>query len=232
MKKKIYLKNALWTFSKNVPKEFDKHIKKSIPLYELSHHLTLNLSDFFLNNNSNAIDIGSSTGSFLKKLSKYNKKKIQLTGIDIEKNMVSFAKKNNSTEKIKYIYGDYLKCKFPFKSKMITSFYTLAFIDAGNRQKIFNKIYKDLSWGGAFIFFEKVRAPDAKFQDITTTLYNDFKLNNGLNYKEIIEKTRSLKGVMDPFSSSENFKMLKRAGFNDYMTILKYLNFQGFFAIK
>ena len=30
----------------------------------------------------------------------------------------------------------------------------------------------------------------------------------------------------------QNYKMLKNAGFDDYMTIFKYLNFQGFLAIK
>ena len=232
MKKKINLKNASWTFSKNIPHQFEAHIKKSVPLYDLSHDLTINLSDFFLNDNSSAIDIGSSTGLFLKKLSRHNNKKVKLIGIDIEKKMVDYAKKKNLDKKIRYVCGNYLKKKFKLKIKMITSFYTLSFIDASDRQRVFDKIYKDLNWGGAFIFFEKVRAPDAKFQDITSTLYNDFKLKNGLNHREIVEKTRSLKGVMDPFSSGENLKMLKRAGFKDYMTILKYLNFQGFFAIK
>ena len=37
---------------------------------------------------------------------------------------------------------------------------------------------------------------------------------------------------MDPFSSNANFEMLKRAGFKDVMSILKFLNFEGFLAIK
>mgnify|MGYP005999120603 CR=1 FL=1 len=45
-------------------------------------------------------------------------------------------------------------------------------------------------------------------------------------------KSKSLKGVMDPFSSSANFDMLKRAGFKDIMTVLKFVNFEGFLAIK
>ena len=42
----------------------------------------------------------------------------------------------------------------------------------------------------------------------------------------------SLKGVMDPFSSAANLQMLKRAGFKDIVSILKFLNFEGFLAIK
>ena len=95
----------------------------------------------------------------------------------------------------------------------------------------FNK-YKNLNWSGAFIMFEKVRAPDARFQDITMQIYNDYKIEQGFTSEEIISKSMSLKGVMDPFSSNANFEMLKRAGFKDIMSILKFLNFEGFLAIK
>ena len=82
-------------------------------------------------------------------------------------------------------------------------------------------------WGGGFLFFEKVRAPDARFQDMTTTMYND-KLNQGFNEKEILNKTKSLKGVLEPFSSKANIQLLKRAGFKDIMCIFKFINFEGF----
>ena len=37
---------------------------------------------------------------------------------------------------------------------------------------------------------------------------------------------------MDPFSSEANKNMLKRAGFKDIVTILKFVNFEGFLAVK
>ena len=80
--------------------------------------------------------------------------------------------------------------------------------------------------------FEKVRAKDARFQDMTNQIYENFKLDQGFTYKEILSKSLSLKGVMEPFSSDANLKMLKRAGFKDIITILKFLNFEGFLAIK
>ena len=48
--------------------------------------------------------------------------------------------------------------------------------------------------------FEKIRANDARFQDIFSIIYNDFKLKNGYSPDEIINKTKSLKGVLEPFS--------------------------------
>ena len=72
----IKVGNSSWTFSGNVAQNFDNHISKSVPYYNWSHQLGLNISDFFLKNNSNVYDIGCSTGSFLGLLSKRYSKKI------------------------------------------------------------------------------------------------------------------------------------------------------------
>ena len=34
-----------------------------------------------------------------------------------------------------------------------------------SRQLFINKIYNSLNWGGALILYEKIRGPDARFQD-------------------------------------------------------------------
>jgi tRNA (cmo5U34)-methyltransferase len=77
-----------------------------------------------------------------------------------------------------------------------------------------------------------VRGADARFQDIITALYNDYKLRAGYTPDEIINKSRSLKGVLEPFSTQGNLDMLRRAGFVDINTVQKYLCFEGFLAIK
>ncbi len=108
----------------------------------------------------------------------------------------------------------------------------MQFINPSLRQELFNRIFSSLNWGGAFIMFEKVRARDARFQDIATATYNEFKLNNGYKAQEIFNKTRSLKGILEPFSTRGNSELLDRAGFKDYMQVFKYICFSGFLAIK
>ena len=44
---KIQVKNASWSFGKKVPKNFAKHIKRSVPFYSEGHEIILQLSDFF-----------------------------------------------------------------------------------------------------------------------------------------------------------------------------------------
>ena len=118
------------------------------------------------------------------------------------------------------------------KNDFLISFFTIQFIHPKHRQDLINKIYNSLNWGGAFLFFEKVRYNDARFQDIFTTLYNDYKLIMGYSPDEIINKTRSLKGILEPFSTKGNLDMLKRAGFVDITSIIKDISFEGFLAIK
>ena len=73
---------------------------------------------------------------------------------------------------------------------------------------------------------------DARFQDILTQTYSEYKLSQGFSSNEIISKSRSLKGVLEPFSTYGNIQLLKRSGFKDIMTVFKYGCFEGFLAIK
>ena len=89
-----------------------------------------------------------------------------------------------------------------------------------------------MNWGGAFFLIEKVRGPDARFQDMLNQLYIDYKLKEGYSPDEILNKSKSLKGILEPFSTKGNLELLKRAGFKDITTIFKYAFFEGFLAIK
>lgn len=230
--KKIKLKTNKWTFKNSrVVKNFDSHILNSIPLYKESHLLTSSLSNFFLKDNSIFFDIGCSTGTLINSVSKINSgKKIKYFGIDNSKEMINHAKKKK-IKNCKFFYGDIVKKKIP-KCDMIVSSYTMQFIQPKNRQLLFNKIFKSLNWGGAFVMFEKIRGKDARFQDIMNFLYFDFKSDNYFAPVDILNKEKSLRGVLEPYTIKSNIEFLKRAGFKDTTTILQYINFVGFLAIK
>ena len=193
------------------------------------------LSDFFLFSGSTCYDIGCSTGNLLIKLAKYsNKNQIKFNGLEIEKKMYSLAKKNIKKTKIKNIKiynGDIKKIKLK-KSNLIISYYTMQFIHPSHRQQVFNKIFKSLNWGGAFIIFEKVRGNDARFDNIINSLYYDFKEDKKFIPNEIFNKSKSLRGVLEPFSDYGNMGLLKRAGFKDIQTVFHHLCFKGYLCIK
>ena len=190
------------------------------------------MSDFFVKDNSTLIDIGSSTGTLIKKLNeRHNHKKIKLIGIEPEKSMIKKASQKNKNRNVKFVNKTIEKFKIP-KSDLISAIYTIQFIPPSRRQDVFNKIFKNLNWGGSFFLFEKVRGPDARFQDILTATYNDYKLDQGYSHLEIAKKSISLKGVLEPFSSKANIDYLKRAGFKDIIIIFKYICFEGILAVK
>ena len=145
--------------------------------------------------------------------------------------MFSFAKSKIKEKNIKILNKDINSIKLK-KSNLIISYYTLQFIHTSIRQEILTKIYKALNWGGAFIIFEKIRGNDARFDNILNSLYMDFKEKNNLNSKDILNKSKSLRGVLEPFSDFGNLGLIKRAGFKDVQTIMQSLCFKGYLCIK
>jgi tRNA (cmo5U34)-methyltransferase len=229
----IEAKNARWTFGGNVCKQFDEHVSRSVPLYSEGHNHILELSDFFATEGSRIYDLGCSTGTLSSSIAKrHSDKMVQVVAIDSEEQMIREAKAK---------FGDLDNCSFQVADlrnaqlqacDLVIIYYSMQFIQPKFRQDIFDRVYSALNWGGALMLFEKVRAPDARFQDIVTQLYTEFKISQGFTSDEIIAKSRSLKGILDPFTSAANIEFLERAGFVDICVTMKFLCFEGFLAIK
>ena len=228
--------NAAWNFGGDTPKHFEDHVSKSVPYYADGHEIVLATSDFFVKGDSVCYELGCSTGALTRRLARRHPASVRWVGIDVEPNMIDQAKKyvaetTPGARKLEYVVDDILT--YPYESSdFMVAYYTVQFVHPRVRQELFNRIYQSLNWGGAFMLFEKVRAPDARFQDMASSLYVDYKLSKGYDAQEIIGKSKSLKGVLEPFSSAGNIDMLKRAGFADIMTIFKHVCFEGFFCIK
>ncbi len=230
----IKMREASWSFGGKTARSFTNHVKRSVPFYDTGHDLIARLSDFFIKEKSVCYDLGASTGVLLKKLALRHRHKPHITwiGIDREPNMTRQAKKEaGKVNNIKFVTDDIAKGRLR-KSDLIVSYYTIQFVPPHVRQDVFNKIYASLNWGGGFILFEKVRACDARFQDMMQALYTDYKLERGYSTGEIVAKAKSLKGVLEPFSTQGNMDFMKRAGFVDVMSVFKYVCFEGFLAIK
>ena len=229
----IAAENARWSFD-GISGAFDDHVRRSVPLYEEGHELACRLSDYFVSAGSVVYDIGTSTGVLARKLADWNdgKPNLRVVGIDPVASMVEHAQRaHGRRDDLKFVCADALAFDYE-KASLFTSYYTVQFVHPQVRQALVDRIYERLHWGGALILFEKVRAPDARFQDYMSQVYTDFKLRNGYDEKEIVGKTRSLKGVLEPFSTNGNIEMLQRAGFKDVMTVQKRVCFEGFLAVK
>ena len=138
---------------------------------------------------------------------------------------------SNKGSRARFVLAD--ACRYDYQpSDLIVAYYTVQFVRPRQRQGLIDALFSALNWGGALLIFEKVRAPDARFQDLCTGLYNNFKRGHDFSPAEIMAKSDSLRSVLEPFSSTANIDMLRRAGFADVMSVFKQVCFEGFLAIK
>ena len=230
----ITAKRSAWSFGSEVAEAFPEHAERSIPCYREGHELISYLSDFFVAPDSTVYDLGCSTGELLRQLAEHNKHKpgVRWIGLDREPAMIERARNTCAgAENVEFHCEDILTCALE-GTDLIIAYYTIQFVEERRRQALFDRIYQALNWGGAFVLFEKVGAPDARFQDMMSCLYREYKQRRGFSSEEILNKELSLKGVLKPFSTAGNLGLLERAGFVDVMTVMKYVSFEGFLAIK
>jgi len=230
----IDTERAGWHFGGDVADTFVDHVRQSVPYYDAGQDLVCQISDYFCLPDSTCYELGVSTGQLIKKLARHHAHKpgVNWIGVDQEQNMVEKGREHCADVPNITLHHDDVMLFDYEKSDFMVSYYCIQFIPPRHRQELFTKIYERLNWGGAFVLFEKVRGPDARFQDMMVALYNDFKVRNGFAAEEILNKTNSLKGVLEPFSTEGNLGLLRRAGFSDIMTVMKYVCFEGFLAIK
>lgn len=230
---RISAANASWTFSGEVPENFDVHVRRSVPFYDQGHELIVQVSDWFVTERSVIYDLGCATGRLSGLLAERHAAKApRILAVDADAGMLAQARSTCAdTAGIELVEADLSELSLE-PCDLVVAYYTLQFVRPRWRQQVFDRIYQALTWGGAFVLFEKVRAPDARFQDLATDLYTERKLRHGFTEAEIVNKARSLKGVLEPFSTQGNLDLLARAGFVDVMTLFKYVCFEGFIAIK
>lgn len=219
-----------WTFKdREVVNKFDNHVRQSVPLYEVFHSQIRSYSMYYIQSNSKVVDVGCSTGHLLSDIQKNsNKKHVEYIGIDTSPQMIEFCEENHEGTFIndEALYYEFEDCSF------ITSVLCLQFCEKEERKQIIKSIYNGLKQDGAFVMVEKVKTNILDIHDMYNDLYYDFKRNQGLTDKEILDKNSSLRGVMKPTTLEANILMLQEVGFKKIDIFFKYNNFVGIIAVK
>ena len=217
-----------WEFNEEVARCFDKHVRQSVFMYEEFHNSIINMSKFFIEDNTNILDVGTSTGELLMKLP-YNPT-CRYIGIDTEKGMINKAQEKLE-DKYELQVGNILNYNI-VNCSLITMVLVLQFIKNKDKESALQNIYNSLNEGGAFIFVDKIKTPVLDIHDMYNDLYYDFKRENGLTDTEIIDKNVSLRGVQKCLTVEENIQLMKNVGFKNLDIFLKYNNFVGIIALK
>jgi len=212
---------------------FDNHIDKSIRGYSHLWGDILTLSKYFIEDYTQVVDIGCSTGKLLKGMIEQNNEHIpnaQYTGIEIEDDFYGdYTFDENKHEQLSYFRGDVRDYNFQ-NCSLVTSIFTLQFMSPKDRQDIINKIHSGLNTGGAFIFSEKTFSCNPRIQDMMTFTFYDYKRKN-FSDKEILDKEVQLRHMMKLNSKTELYEMLNTAGFEVH-NFWQNFNFMGAIALK
>ena len=235
--------NNKWEFNEEVASCFGDMITRSVPQYHIIQDLIIDLINSYISNNNiealSVVDLGCSNGLMIKKLCdnlKNKLNKLSIVGIDNSEPMIKEAKEFLKTEidldLVKLLNANIMNSSFCDKFNIITSVLTLQFVPTIQRPKIVKQAYKSLKDNGIFIMVEKVIAEDKDIDKILVDNYYKLKYSNGYTKEQVESKRQSLDGVMTPMTSSFNKELLKQAGFTKIDSFWRYLNFEGYIAIK
>lgn len=232
----IRAKAAAWEFNKEVAIAFDSHVSKSVPYYQETHQVVVEMSDWFVSDGSVVYDLGCSTGTLISDLVRRHaaiNRDVRFIGLDKSEPMLEQAQKNlEGYRNVELLRGDALTHQFANGVSMVYSLYTLQFVDPLHRQALIQRIYNCLAPRGAFVLVEKVLDHDPVVEDIFIHLHWSKKAQMGFDVTEIYAKAQSLRGVLVPYTVEENKHLLENAGFRRISTFFQWCNFIGFLAIK
>lgn len=219
---------------------FDNHIEKSIRGYNHLHDDIVNLSRYFVEDFTNVVDIGSSTGKTIEAMAIQNEDfapRVSYVGVELAEGFraemegrfallrVGFPQTNFDFE-----FGDIREYYFN-NCSLVTSLFTLQFMPPKDREQVIKNIYDGLNPGGAFIFAEKTVAETGRFQDMFTFTFYDYKRKN-FTEKDIMQKEVTLRNMLKPNTWAEIEDMLRSAGFKNVQPFWQNFLFVGAIAVK
>ena len=212
---------------------FDNHINQSIRHYSDLWNDVLSMSQYFVEDYTNVVDIGCSTGKLLKAMIAQNTfaPAASYIGVEVEPDFYDVLDEDErNIPNLHYEKTDIRSFHFG-NCSLVTSIFTLQFMPQRDRQDVIDCIYNGLQKGGAFIFAEKTVSESARIHEIRTFTYYDFK-RESFTTDDIMDKERTLRHMMKPNTRSELIDMVSRAGFEHVDSFWQNHAFTGFIAIK
>lgn len=208
---------------------FDSHISNSIRGYDFLWDDILKLSEYFVEDKTNVVDIGCSTGKFIKKMALQNNFcNCNYIGIekeeDFHEDLLSLEDYN-----IEFFLDDVREFLFQ-NCSFITSIFTLQFLPIKDRYQLFQSVFNGLNSGGAFVFAEKIFSNNPRVQEMMTFLHYEYKRKN-FSTDQILDKEKELRHMLKPNTELEISQMCAKIGF-DITPFWRNHNFVGFICIK
>jgi tRNA (cmo5U34)-methyltransferase len=223
-----------FSFARNAG-DFEEHIHQSIRGYADLRNDCLNFSKYFVENDTTVLDLGCSTGRFLRDLWEHNSERApaaRYVGIDIEPAFEGYWE-NHRAPNLAFHTGDIRTFTGYDRLSFVTSIFSLQFIPERDRLEVMRSVFRRMVDGGALIVAEKTLARSGKIQDMLTFMYYDFKRKH-FSEAEILSKEQSLRDKMKLWSEAQTVALLEEIGFPAQNIQVFWRNhlFVGILAIK
>lgn len=214
----------------NYAEEFDDHINQSIRGYSDLRDDIVSISRYFVEDDTNVIDIGCSQGSLIRRIKAANTQAPNATyfGVDVNK---AFKQHWKNERNLKYLVEDVRSWDGMTNLSLAISLFTFQFIPERDRLALMKKIYDNLVEGGAFVFSEKVFSMNSKIQNMMEFIYYDHK-KKSFTEKEILDKEQELRHLAKLTNEDLLIKQLLSIGFRGIQVFWRNHNFIGVIAMK
>ncbi len=222
-------------FNEEVAQVFDDMVSRSVPLYIDVTRFTGDWIQHFYQPETAIVDIGCSTGTTTHWIARVLDTPAHFLAIDNSPAMIEKAREklNQFPEQhtLELRCENVMKVRLPPSSAVVIN-YTLQFLPVAERRKLLERIYEALVPGGILLISEKLRSPSPVVQELTTFLYERFKMEQGYSRTEIELKKEALDQVLVPFTEDEHRHHLKEVGFEHVESLMKWNNFITLLALK
>jgi len=210
--------------------KFDQHIDQSIRGYSDLRKDIVSISRYFVENDTNVVDIGCSQGTLIRSIRDINTQapRAMYYGIDINE---AFQQHWKDEDNLKYLLEDAKEWEGLQNLSLAISVFTFQFVPERHRLGLMKKIYDNLVEGGAFVFSEKVFSINAKIQNMMEFIYYDHKKKH-FTEKQILDKEQELRHLAKLTNEDLLIKQLLSIGFRGIQTFWRNHNFIGVIAMK
>jgi tRNA (cmo5U34)-methyltransferase len=211
-------KDSNTSFDFNTIQDFDSHILKSIPNYDVLISSIKSISEYFFVDNCNVYDLGCSTGKLLKSL-------------NCNCDKIGYDNSSLLPQEAGFINVDLNESLEINSACVVYSIFTMQFLKPTNRERYLKSVFDGMINGGCFIICEKVYQNSGKVQEVLSFSHYDYKLKQ-FDGNEILAKERDLRFIMKPCGETELEGLLKDTGFSIVSQFWQMFNFKAYLAIK
>jgi tRNA (cmo5U34)-methyltransferase len=222
-------------FDTEVTKVFDSMAVRSIPNYDESHNVHIEMFKHLIAEERVILDIGASTGKLFREI----KRILGVTAAERGAECIALDPSAPMLDRLSFEHpyvqrvntGIPSSYQLERKADLVFLLYVLQFIYPDQREDAVEWVANNTAPGGVVVIGEKNFMPDLLVEKASKELYYRFRRGNGYSIEEIEAKTAALANSMWTYSLEQSKELFTSRGFTVIDT-LRWLQFGTFIAIK